>query len=604
MSYKVYSKHKDCSPEETVRKIQGILNDAGLFPITEWCRNLIYPGVCSNRVTLFPSRLGTNGKGTNELYAAASGHAELIERMENGILPSGMGLRQVLEKVHGFSWAPDEKYVPSAKFIEGNDRFTKYVLEGMGLLDKEVWMRCFHCIGTKDNTISVVPFADPKEGDVKWLLAPLVLAICGSNGMAAGNTMEEAMVQALSEIFERYVSFKLIAGEATPPIIPDEVLQEYGFWPLIEAIRSDGDYEVSIYDCTLGKCFPVAGCIIVNKNTGTFGLKLGSHPSFAVAVERTLTEAMQGRLSIESFSKLNHAASLKEATNFHNPTNVNKVGIGVYNASLFHKKPDWEFAPWKEWEGLDNRGFLKKMLSLLEQENFAPLVRDVSFLGFPACYIVVPGMSQMYPPESLTLRQINTIRKLYEAHRHFPHLTAEEEDALLKMIRFKENSVNENQLGSLLGLPVYGNRMNSEIVGGFLAYKRGDFVLASHFFGRRLRITEDEVERQLITARLNYLGYLQKGFTREESAQLIRRFFREEVAERVVEEMAEPETVMERIFPKTNCPDCEHCELKGVECDDQALAVGHKIWAAMKKGRGMVSQEKMLKFLEKIMKEQ
>ncbi len=88
---------------------------------------------------------------------------------------------------------------------------------------------------------------------------------------------------------------------------------------------------------------------------------------------------------------------------------------------------------------------------------------------------------------------------------------------------------------------------------------------------------------------------------REEAAQLIRRFFREEVAARVIGEMAELESVMERIFPKINCPDCE---LKDTECDDQDFAVSQKIWAAMKKGKEKVSQEKMLKFLEKIMKDQ
>ena len=110
--------------------------------------------------------------------------------------------------------------------------------------------------------------------------------------------------------------------------------------------------------------------------------------------------------------------------------------------------------------------------------------------------------------------------------------------------------------------------------------------------------------RRVLPVRLEYLRYLQKGFTREEAARLLRRFFHEEVAERVIGEMAEPETVMEHVFPAPSCPDCERCELRGKECDAAELAVGHKIFAAMKKGRENVSQEKLLRFLEEMRNEE
>lgn len=604
MGQSEYSKHKDQSPQETVFKIQSILNDAGLFPVTQWVKNPRYSGARSNRVTLFPSRMGANGKGTDEIYAAASGHAELMERMENGLLSLHFGLYPFLEKNHGFFFAPDEKLMDIDEIAEAGDRVSKFIFDGLGFKDrlerKDFLRKLLLHQGKTDSRMPTIPFVDMAEGDVKWLPFNILRMVYASNGMASGNTMEEAMVQAISEIFERYVNYRLMAGEVTPPRIPDEVLQAYSFWPLIEAIRAEGDYEISFYDCSLGKGYPVVGCIIVNKNTGTFGLRLGSHPSFAVAVERTLTEAMQGRSSIEDFTRLNRVGTFKEAKNFHNPSNVSKVGRGLYSASLFLKEPDWEFVPWKEWEGLDNRGFLRKMLSLIKKEGCTPFVRDASFLGFPACFIIVPGMSHIFPVEPLTARAMNTAMKFLRTTSRFPRLTAEEEKALLKLIRFRRGSSLENELHAILQFPFFGKRMNSECVGGFLAYKSGDLPLALDFFGRLLRQTEDESERRVLAARLDYLRYLQKGFTREEAVRLIRRFFREEVAEKVIKEMAEPETVMERLFPTPNCPDCEHCELRGTECDEQELSVSHKIWAAMKKGRENVSQEKLLKFLEEI----
>lgn len=59
-----YSKHKDNSPENTIYKIQGILNKAGLFTVLNWMDNDFKTAV-SNRVTLYPTELGTNGKGTD-----------------------------------------------------------------------------------------------------------------------------------------------------------------------------------------------------------------------------------------------------------------------------------------------------------------------------------------------------------------------------------------------------------------------------------------------------------------------------------------------------------------------------------------------------------
>ena len=75
-----YSKHKDRSPQDTVFEIQRILNEAGLFTTVQWTKSP-YSGVSSNRVTLYPTELGTNGKGTDRLYASASGYAELMERI-------------------------------------------------------------------------------------------------------------------------------------------------------------------------------------------------------------------------------------------------------------------------------------------------------------------------------------------------------------------------------------------------------------------------------------------------------------------------------------------------------------------------------------------
>ena len=59
-----YSKYKERRPEDTVFCIQTILNRARLFTTVEWLDGT-FEGVCSNRVTIYPTKLGTNGKGTD-----------------------------------------------------------------------------------------------------------------------------------------------------------------------------------------------------------------------------------------------------------------------------------------------------------------------------------------------------------------------------------------------------------------------------------------------------------------------------------------------------------------------------------------------------------
>ena len=77
-----YSKHKDQSPQETVAAIKAELEELGLATELAWTSHQ-FDGTCSNRVSIAGTSLGTNGKGTSDDYAMASGYAELMERVQN-----------------------------------------------------------------------------------------------------------------------------------------------------------------------------------------------------------------------------------------------------------------------------------------------------------------------------------------------------------------------------------------------------------------------------------------------------------------------------------------------------------------------------------------
>jgi ribosomal protein S12 methylthiotransferase accessory factor len=108
-------------------------------------------------------------------------------------------------------------------------------------------------------------------------------------------------VQCLSEIFERAVKREIIEGEIALPDVPSEVLAKYpGILAGIQGLEEQG-FPVLVKDASLGGVYPVMCVTLMNPRTGGVFASFGAHPSLEVALERSLTELLQGR----SFEGLN-----------------------------------------------------------------------------------------------------------------------------------------------------------------------------------------------------------------------------------------------------------------------------------------------------------
>ena len=598
-----YAKHKERRPEDTVLEVQRILHGLGLFPVGKWLDSSC-EGAHTIRFSLYPTALGTNGKGTDEVYTSASGLAELMERLNNGLITIRDKMDSFQDET-GFVEFPDEVEKSIPEIVKDPDPFTEAAMQALGLEDpfsQSMLLKTIASLyGTKGNGLVTVPFADPFSHKIRWIPLQLAHTITGSNGMAAGNTLEEAMVQGLSEIFERAVNRELLKGNAVPPMIPDEALKPYSFYPLIERLRTEWKYRVTLYDCSLGKGYPVVALCVCDPETGYFGLKLGAHPSFAVAVERTLTEALQGRKA-EAFSTICRAGSPEEAVNFHNFPNVCKTGDGVYPLTLFTEEPGWAFRHWDRWEGLDNHGMLKGMLKLLRDEGYEPLFRDTSFLGFPSCYIVVPRLSELYRLNETFLHVMNANARIMPTWKRFPDLSDEEERRLLRFIRFKEHSILENTVNILTQRPLSQAYAPFRIA-AWLALKHGEFAVARHFFHTLLRSETNPDQAIYLRAMAKYADLRGKGCDAGQVRALIKKLFREDIADRVCADVEDESKVMERQFKPLNCYDCEHCEVAGTECDYPNV---RRILVSVAKGMRAenVSQEALLKGLEALIEEQ
>jgi len=563
-----YDKSKDKKPQETILEIQKILLDCDLFPVVKWQEEEL-SGILSNRVTLFPTSLGTNGKGTDERYAMASGLAELMERIENGILGKNQQSPRLRDYM-GFSRCPDEIPVPIDDLIRQDDPFMRHLFRCMGMItvsQKRALLSDYaRSLDLRDDGNAVcIPYVDVSGGRQIFLPVEVVLFYYGSNGMAAGNTREEAMVQGLCELLERYANRKVING-LVPPEIPREYLARFQTARLIDEIERGGRYRVSVRDCSLGRGFPVLATIIVDRERGRFGVKFAAHPSFEVCLERTLTEALQGK-RLEAFASMNWIDSEEGCASPSNYPNLLKVGAGWYPLDFLCGEASYPFQPWNERNHDGNTGMLKNLLRIIREEGFEIIVRDASHLGFPAYQILVPGMSEMYTIDDRRIREMHTYGKLTESIRRFPDLTKEEEDRLLFMLAYKRLSVLENTVPAICMLPLNERFFDADRIKAYIKLNRCEYEEAQTAFSLVSDKETDAKEKLYYNCLAAYAYFMQIRNDRDAAKKAVSYLYPPEISERAAKELDHENGILHSVFPGMKCFDCEHCPYADKECE-------------------------------------
>ncbi|RAP45285.1 MAG: hypothetical protein BZ136_08395 [Methanosphaera sp. rholeuAM74] len=594
---KSYSKYKERTPEETILAIQQILQKAGIFTVLRWTGEN-GNGYFSNRITLHPTEIGVNGKGTDEIYSTASGYGELMERLQNNFLLGGMLGNDPDYSKGLFRASPDEEDVPLADVLDDPDPFTKYVFDQLKNEDENsdgpALCNLFSYKRNGKAYIPCIPFADISQGRTVKVPAFVARWFSGSNGMAAGNTMEEALVQGLSEMLEREVNLMILEGSAVPPEIPDEELSKCELFPLIEELRKNDTFKVRILDCSLGKGWPVVALCIQNLEKGTFGINLGAHPSFQVAIERTITEAVQGR-SFEEYAEQYRIGSTQDAACNANIINVCQGNNGVYPAALFYNEADWSFSPWTRFNADSNREFLDEMLGMLREDGYEPLLRDCSFMGFPACYILIPGFRMIRKINGNSVRLRRTLIRAAADFVKFPKLSDEEASRLMMLLRHNRNIIGNDLAGLLSGVPISADQYKNDRLAAFLALRLENFEEASGFFGKTLIRAKDESERRYLLCMKKYSDYRREGLDNEQAHRLLKQMYNSEAADRVCSDTSDLSVILEKYYTKLNCPDCGNCAYKSDCCYTEQKELIIKLCAAMKKENA--SQERLLELI-------
>lgn len=590
-----YSKYKDADPVDTLKKINSILVEIGIKTDVTWVDSGIN-NIYSNHISISNSSFGTNGKGTSKEYTLASGYAELIERMQNGLLLS-IQYNRIANQV-GFLYSPDETIKTTEELAAQDDAFLKFIFNFFHIEtpeEKNAFLREFPRMDTlSQNFFRCLPFADPAKGHIVYIPVDILFPICGSNGMASGNTPEEALVQALSEILERYANKAVLEG-VVPPEIPREYWKKTGISQLVNEIEHDGRYRVSIRDCSLGRGLPVTAVVITDCKNGKFGIHFGCHPSFEVSVERSLTEALQGK-NLENAASMNEIGDSRLCNSIDNGPNLMKLGYGAYPISFFADEPSYAFVPRDEQSGLTNLEMMKKLLEIIHREGFDVLVRDASHLGFPTYHVLVPGMSELFFTNGRRIRELRTANRVIESMKNFPDFSPEEENRLMLYMKYKRYSAVENSFSWISKLPLKGDIYITERIRAFLHYKRAEYTEAYEWFRRASELTCDDEEKYFLLCAAEYAWLMHVCADTEKVARTVKCYFRADAADKVHELLRDPSQTMKKAFEKFPCHDCENCLHNGSNCEfprnEKALL---KIQTAIAKSS--INQNNTLAFL-------
>lgn len=386
MSEQQKAHYKDRSPEDTVAWIQEILRTLDIE--TE---EMKVPdssiATCSLRVNIKGTNLGSNGKGISMEYARASAYAEFMERLQNDILAI---FPLYPQKEKGYYRFPDERFLTAAQVAALDNSFMEYFfksrkMDKSSIQEKADYLLKNHRIdyfmkGEQDS-YEARPFYSVRTKRIEYLPFYLYFPYYSSNGMSAGNTPEEALVQGLSEIIERHVQEKIFLEKPSLPDIPDDYIKKFPYiWERVDKLRRLLGLRVYMKDCSFGGKYPVAALILVNPDTGMYGVKLGCHPDYGIAMERTITEAAQGEDFIEYAKKSTLDFTNKNVDSAWNIYNSYKFGLSPWPYEILGNKASFDFVPVKDVSGMSNREILKELVDTFLSEGWDVLIRDVWLL--------------------------------------------------------------------------------------------------------------------------------------------------------------------------------------------------------------------------------
>ncbi len=541
-------RYKETSPENTVKRIKEILKKNNIEVEENWTKKSSV-GTYSLRVCIKGTNLGQNGKGMTKEFALASGYAEFLERYQNGMLVFRTE-KPSLE--FPFLYSADEKKLSLEEIANQNDSFINQIYEENKEECKTKLELLEKIFGNEKQIISLPQYS---VRDKKIVYIPHVLSchLVGSNGMCAGNSPEEALIEGISEILERYVSMQIIYQKLALPEIPDEFIKKFPkVKEMYEKLKKSKGYICKLLDCSMGGKYPVAGLIILQKNTGKFGFKLGAHPDYGIAMERCFTEAAQG-MDIYTYAQgCTYDFKNEDLDSAENIREFVDKNIATMPYQLLSSEKSYKFIEIEDVSNLNNNQILNKLINQILKDGHDVIIRDVSTLGFPSFRVIIPGMTEV------------TRTKMAGRYREFENIEYLLKDLnrinlnnLPEVIKMLETLIYDAGFESLYFLMNVKdiNLLPCEKINNstkyFLAicyimnkeYQKAEKILEEILFIASNLIPED-ITTILVRAVYYYAAAMSKLNNHEKTMEYINLLFDEEIAEAINYSFAKRENIL------------------------------------------------------------
>lgn len=397
---------KDASLEDTIDRATSLLENMGLpTEAVSWQNPAPDCWSVHLRCTVC-DHLYTNGKGTSKPAALASALGEFFERLATNFFFADYFL-DTATTTPPFFFYPDEKWFPPGS----DSTIPSRAKDGTELLNAR--LRTFYnqegeitfehlCDNNTESArrgICALPFTDLSSGDKVYFPVSLLNNLYVSNGMAAGNSQAECGSQALSEIVERHVKNIVISQGLSLPDVPMEVLQRSPRLSRIVLRLAETGLIVRVKDASLGGKFPVICALLTDMASGGVYAAFGANYRFATAIERTLTELLQGR-DLESLRHFQPPCH--DLSQVADPFNLESHFVdsnGLLAWTMLKDKADFPFAPW-DFQGSTKEEF-GRLQALLNSLGTRLYRAEYLHCGMYSCRILAPGISEIYPLDDL-----------------------------------------------------------------------------------------------------------------------------------------------------------------------------------------------------------
>ena len=394
--------------------------------------------------------LFANGKGATMLAARASALGEFFERLGTHYFWTHFHLGETRAN-RSFVHYPQERWFALTEDGTWPAELLNPTLQAFynpeSDIDSEVLVDLNS--GNVDRGICALPYTRLSDGALTWFPVNIIGNLYVSNGMAAGNTPNEARAQALSEIFERHIKYRIISEGLCLPEVPNEVIARYpGIQAGIKGLR-DAGFGILVKDASLGGKYPVMNVTLIHpKDQGVFA-SFGAHPRFEIALERALTELLQGRAldALENFPE--PGFDMDEITAVANLEIHFVDSSGVISWDFMGDEPDYDFVDWN-FSTTTEQDY-QWLCDAVHAEGFELYISDFAEQGAYACRILVPGMSEIYPVGDLDWENNSIGNQIRPQLVRLHELTDEECTELLADLQTL-NLNDERPLWEILGL--------------------------------------------------------------------------------------------------------------------------------------------------------